>query len=345
VELEIGSPNGPFGAPVFVGQNIGGNTFKLTVSFTQSSFTGIDQVVNVVGFNGRYLGASGQVNQFFNSNGSPLGTLSYSVRYQTFDGSPDNCGSVPIPAGQAERGFPVNRPVPIPIPLPPIVLPPKPVPVPIPPAPPPTAPRPPRPIRPPNDINLDIEVNFDLSTTNYNLNINCETGTGVLPTAPFQALARLIYSVLFEVKDLRAVVDRMAGQLDCIHEKLCRESKAIYRITLGNVGYGQRSLHGFATNPSERLTPVAIQMILPEISNAAGRRVRSFAPNLFSPQALGYYAFQFESGAFGDMGEVRFRQFYVSIPERAVAIAIWLEPQAGIGAIYCWYERTDYQSP
>jgi hypothetical protein len=81
-----------------------------------------------------------------------------------------------------------------------------------------------------------------------------------------------------------------------------------------------------------------------QISNAAGRRVRKEAPRLYSPQSIGYYAFQFESGGFGGLEEIRFNQPYIPIPERAIAIAFWLEPQAGEGNLYCWYEKTKYQT-
>ena len=346
IEIEVGSPNGPLGIPIFTGEHITGtNTFKLTLSFSQTSFIGVDIVVNVVGFNGRYLGQSGQFNQFFEANGSSLGTLIYSVRYETFDGSPDNCGSIPPSSEVRERLIRVDRPVPIPIPFPPIITPPAPIPIPIPPAPPlpRNLPRPPRPVRPPNDINLDIDLNFDFSTTiNFNFNIDCEAKTGTLPTAPFQALAKLLYAVLFEVRELREVVDRMAKQVDCLAEKFCRESKGIYRLLLGEIGYSKRSFYGFATSINEKFTPVGIQILLPQIQSGAGRRVRKFAPNLYSEQALGYYAFQFESGGFGELGELRFSQCYIPIPERAIAIAFWLEPQAGEGLVYCWYDKTEY---
>jgi hypothetical protein len=285
---------------------------------------------------------------FYNSSGSLLLDERYVYRVEAItrvDGLPDDCGSIPPPPEVRERLIPVNRPVPIPVPFPPIVTPPVPLPVPIPPAPPlpRNLPRPPRSIRPPNDINLDIDLNFDFSTTiNFNFDINCEVGTGTLPTAPFQALAKLLYGILFEVRELREVVDRMAKQIDCLAEKFCRESKGIYRLLLGEIGYSKRSFYGFATSINEKFTPVGIQILLPQIQSGAGRRVRKFAPNLYSEQALGYYAFQFESGGFGELGELRFSQSYIPIPERAIAIAFWLEPQAGEGLVYCWYDKTKY---
>jgi hypothetical protein len=345
-EYRMTSAQGPLGVPIFRGYHIPGTyTFRLEVTSTRNSFFLADDVTNVVGFNGRYLGRSGQINEFFEANGSRLGVLIYSVRYETVDGSPDDCGSITPPSEVRERLIPVNRPVPIPVPFPPIVTPPVPLPVPIPPAPPVprNLPRPPRPVRPPSDINLDIDLNFDFSTTiNFNFNIDCEAKTGTLPTAPFQALAKLLYAVLFEVRELREVVDRMAKQVDCLAEKFCRESKGIYRLLLGEIGYSKRSFYGFATSINEKFTPVGIQILLPQIQSGAGRRVRKFAPNLYSEQALGYYAFQFESGGFGELGELRFSQCYIPIPERAIAIAFWLEPQAGEGLVYCWYDKTEY---
>ena len=346
-EREIGSPYGPLGAPIFIGQDIGGNTFRLQLSFTQSSFTAVDIVVNVVGFNGRYLGqsGSGQINYFYEGNGIFLGTLVYSVRYQTFDGSPDDCGSVSPPSEVRERLIPVYRPAPLPVPFPPVVPPRAPLPIPIPPIPrlPPSLPIPPRVILPPIDINLDVHLNFDFSTTNININIDCENGTGTFPTAPFQSLAKLLYAILYEVRELREVTDRMAKQVDCLAEKFCRESKGLYNLPLGKVGYSKRSLFTFVRPASEKLQPVGIQILLPEIKVGAGRRARKFAPNLYSEKALGYYAFQFESGGFGELGEVRFSQTYIPIPERAIAIAFWLEPQAGEGFLYCWYEKIHYE--
>jgi hypothetical protein len=135
----------------------------------------------------------------------------------------------------------------------------------------------------------------------------------------------------------------MAEQVDCLAQKFCREGKGLYNLPLGKVGYSKRSLFTFARPANEKLQPVGIQVLLPEIQVGAGRRARKFAPNLYSEKALGYYAFQFESGGFGELGEVRFSQSYIPIPERAIAIAFWLEPQAGEGFLYCWYEKIHYQ--
>ena len=345
-EYRMTSAQGPLGVPIFRGYHIPGTyTFRLEVTSTRNSFFLADDVTNVVGFNGRYLGRSGQINEFFEANGSRLGVLIYSVRYETVDRSPDDCGSVSPPSEVRERLIPVYRPAPLPVPFPPVVPPRAPLPIPIPPIPrlPPSLPIPPRVILPPIDINLDVHLNFDFSTTNININIDCENGTGTFPTAPFQSLAKLLYAILYEVRELREVTDRMAKQVDCLAEKFCRESKGLYNLPLGKVGYSKRSLFTFGRPASEKLQPVGIQVILPEIQVGAGRRARKFAPNLYSEKALGYYAFQFESGGFGELGEVRFSQSYIPIPERAIAIAFWLEPQAGEGFLYCWYEKIHYQ--
>jgi hypothetical protein len=261
------------------------------------------------------------------------------------DGLPDDCGSIPPPPEVKERLIPVYRPAPLPVPFPPVVPPRAPIPVPIPPIPrlPPSLPIPPRVILPPIGIDIDVNLNFDFSTTNINIQIDCENGTGTFPTAPFQSLAKLLYAILYEVRELREVTDRMAKQVDCLAEKFCRESKGLYNLPLGKVGYSKRSLFTFGRPASEKLQPVGIQVLLPEIQVGAGRRARKFAPNLYSEKALGYYAFQFESGGFGELGEVRFSQSYIPIPERAIAIAFWLEPQAGEGFLYCWYEKIHYQ--
>jgi len=92
----------------------------------------------------------------------------------------------------------------------------------------------------------------------------------------------------------------------------------------------------------EEIKPIALQLIFNQISKAAGRRVRPHAPNLYSPQSLGYYAFQFESGGFGALEEIRFSNFYIPIPEKAIAVSVWIEPQAREGNLYCWYEKTKY---
>jgi hypothetical protein len=335
---------GPLGTPVFLGR-ASGPSFEFVVQFPSISQELYWEAGAFLGL-GIYFRQRGQTFYFYQySNNRLVGTITYYVRYRTEDGSPDNCGSILPPIQEKERSIPVNRPVPIPIPFPPIITPPAPIPIPIPPAPPlpRNLPRPPRPIRPPNDINLDIDLNFDFSTTiNFNFDIDCEARTGTLPIAPFQALAKLLYAILFELRELREVVDRTAKQVDCLANKFCRESKGIYRLLLGEIGYSKRSFYGFATSINEKFTPVGIQILLPQIQTGAGRRVRKFAPNLYSEQALGYYAFQFESGGFGELGELRFSQCYIPIPERAIAIAFWLEPQAGEGLVYCWYDKTEY---
>jgi len=345
-EYRMTSAQGPLGVPIFRGYHIPGTyTFTLEVTSTKNSFFLVDNVTNVVGFNGRYLGRSGQINEFFEANGSRLGVLIYSVRYETVDGSPDDCGSVSPPSEVRERLIPVYRPAPLPVPFPPVVPPRAPIPVPIPPIPrlPRALPTPPRVILPPIGIDIDVNLNFDFSTTNINIQIDCENGTGTFPTEPFQNLAKLLYAILYEVRELREVTDRIADQVDCLARKFCREGKGLYNLPLGKVGYSKRSLFTFARPADEKLQPVGIQVILPEIQVGAGRRARKFAPNLYSEKALGYYAFQFESGGFGELGEVRFSQSYIPIPERAIAIAFWLEPQAGEGFLYCWYEKIHYQ--
>jgi len=141
------------------------------------------------------------------------------------DGQPDNCGSLPPPVADRDRCIPVAPPVPVPVPFPPIVTPPIPVPLPIPPAPPlpPHLPRPPISIRPPSLIG-DVHLNFNFyNDIDFNFNININNGNGTLPIEPFQALAKLIYAVWMDVKETREVIDRMAGQLECLHKKFCRE--------------------------------------------------------------------------------------------------------------------------
>ena len=261
------------------------------------------------------------------------------------DGLPDDCGSLLPPPKDRDRLIPVAPPVPVPAPLPPpIVVPRVPVPLPIPPALPlpPGLPRPPLPINPPPLIgNVNLNFNF-YNDIDFNFNININNGTGTLPIEPFQALAKLIYAVWMDVKETREVIDRMAEQLECLHNKFCREGKEIHRRALGIVGYDRQSHHGFLVDKQHKLTPVVLQLIFNKISNTAGRRVRPHAPNLYSPQSLGYYAFQFESGGFGALEEIRFSNTCIPIPERTIAIVVWVEPQAGEGNLYCWYEKTMY---
>ena len=344
-ESEAGGAIGPLGSPNFAGEITSTNRFRLTVSFSASSFVASD-VVMMFGSQPKHFTQSGSAFQIYNPDGSLYGYLNYSVRYQTADGSPDNCGSIPPPVGDRERSIPVSRPVPVPVPLPPVVTPPVPVPIPIPPIPPlpPSLPRPPLPITPPVGINLDVNLNFNFyNDIDFNFVFNINNGTGTLPIEPFQSLAKLLYAILLEVKESRRVIDRMAKQVDCLAEKFCREGKEMCRLPLGIVGYSKRSLYGLPTE-DEKLRPIAVQILFAQIQNAAGRRVRPSAPNLYSPQALGYYAFQFESGGFGALEEIRFSQPYISIPERAIAIAFWIEPQAGDGYLYCWYEKTKYET-
>jgi len=289
-----------------------------------------------------------EVTYFYNSSSSLLLDERYVYRVEAItrvDGLADDCGSIPPPSEVKERLIPIYRPAPLPVPFPPVVPPRAPIPVPIPPIPrlPPSLPTPPRVILPPIGIDIDVNLNFDFSTTNINIQIDCENGTGTFPTEPFQNLAKLLYAILYEVRELREVTDRIADQVDCLARKFCREGKGLYNLPLGKVGYSKRSLFTFARPADEKLQPVGIQVLLSEIQVGAGRRARKFAPNLYSEKALGYYAFQFESGGFGELGEVRFSQSYIPIPERAIAIAFWLEPQAGEGFLYCWYEKIHYQ--
>ena len=343
-EVAIGSPFGPLGYPIFIPELRGNTDLLIRIKFSQSNFEAVEEYLSVRNFAGRYLGLTGQVTQVFDSSGL-IGTAVLTVRYETFDGSPDDCGSVSPPSEVRERLIPVYRPAPLPNPFPPVVPPRAPIPVPIPPIPrlPPSLPIPPRIILPPIGIDIDVNLNFDFSTTNININIDCENGTGTFPTAPFQNLAKLLYAILYEVRELREVTDRIAEQVDCLAKKFCREGKGLYNLPLGKVGYSKRSLFTFARPADEKFQPVGIQVLLSEIQVGAGRRARKFAPNLYSEKALGYYAFQFESGGFGELGEVRFSQSYIPIPERAIAIAFWLEPQAGEGFLYCWYEKIHYQ--
>jgi hypothetical protein len=342
--LGKGTIFGPLGTPVFFGR-ASSSTFEFVVRFPQinqelswaaGAFLGL----------GIYFQQKGQTFYFYQYNNNRLvGTITYYVRYRTEDGSPDNCGSVSPSPEIRERLIPVYQPAPLPNPFPPVVPPRAPIPVPIPPIPrlPPSLPIPPRIILPPIGIDIDVNLNFDFSTTNININIDCENGTGTFPTEPFQNLAKLLYAILYEVRELREVTDRIAEQVDCLARKFCREGKGLYNLPLGKVGYSKRSLFTFARPADEKFQPVGIQVLLSEIQVGAGRRARKFAPNLYSEKALGYYAFQFESGGFGELGEVRFSQSYIPIPERAIAIAFWLEPQAGEGFLYCWYEKIHYQ--
>jgi len=342
--LGKGTILGPLGTPVFEGRS-NSDFFEFLIKFPQINQELSWEAGAFLRF-GIYFRQKGQTFYFYEHGTNRLvGTITYYVRYRTADGSPDDCGSISPPAQERERSILVDRPVPLPIPFPPVVTPPVPVPVPIPPAPslPRNLPRPPRTILPPIGIDVELNLNFDFSTTNINIDIDCENGTGTFPIAPFQGLAKLLYAILYEVRELREVADRTAKQVDCLAEKFCREGKALYNLPLGKVGYFKRSLFTFARPASEKLQPVGIQILLPEIQVGAGRRVRKFAPNLYSEKALGYYAFQFESGGFGELGEVRFSQCYIPIPERAIAIAFWLEPQASEGFLYCWYEKVHYQ--
>ena len=343
--LSYGSFLGPLGSPSFRGERRGAS-FWFVIEFSPTNYLVKENGGAFLGL-GIYFTQSGLTFNFYqSSNNAFVGSFTYSVRYRTRDGSPDNCGSIPPPAGDRERGIPVSRPVPVPVPLPPVVTPPVPVPIPIPPAPPipPSLPRPPLPITPPIGIDVDLNLNFNFYTDiDFNFQININNGTGTLPIQPFQALAKLLYAILLEVKESRRVIDRMAKQVDCLAEKFCREGKETYRLPLGIVGYSKRSLYGLPTEDS-KLKPIAVQVLFAQIQNGAGRRVRPSAPNLYSPQALGYYAFQFESGGFGALEEIRFSQPYIPIPERAIAIAFWLEPQVGEGYLYCWYEKTKYEN-
>jgi hypothetical protein len=342
--LGNGTLLGPLGTPVFFGR-FSGVEFEFIVRFPQINEELYWSAGNI-GVFGVYFVQQGLKFSFYRySDNSLFRVLVFSVRYRVADGSPDNCGSISPPPEVRERLVPVYSPAPLPTPFPPVVPPRVPVPIPIPPIPrlPPSLPVPPRTILPPIGIDVDVNLNFDFSTTNINIDIDCENGTGTFPIAPFQGLAKLLYAILYEVRELREVTDRMAKQVDCLAEKFCRESKGLYNLPLGKIGYFKRSLFTFARPASEKLQPVGIQILLPEIQTGAGRRARRFAPNLYSEKALGYYAFQFESGGFGELGEVRFSQHYIPIPERAIAIAFWLEPQAGEGFLYCWYEKVHYQ--
>jgi hypothetical protein len=339
-----GTISGPLGTPNFFAR-YNGFLFEFVVEFPSLNQQ-LSWPAGNIGVFGIYWIQQGLTfNFYYASDNQFVGTVTYSVKYETADGSPDNCGSIPPPPEIRERLIPVYRPAPLPVPFPPVVPPRAPIPVPIPPIPrlPPSLPIPPRIILPPIGIDIDVNLNFDFSTTNINIQIDCENGTGTFPTEPFQNLAKLLYAILYEVRELREVTDRIAKQVDCLAEKFCRESKGLYNLPLGKVGYFKRSLFTFARPANEKLEPVGIQILLPEIQVGAGRRARKFAPNLYSEKALGYYAFQFESGGFGELGEIRFSQSYIPIPERAIAIAFWLEPQAGEGFLYCWYEKIHYQ--
>ena len=341
---QYGTFIGPLGTPTFTGQRKG-SVFYFTIDFSPTGYR-VEDGLGATFALGLYFIQTGLAFDFYDSsNNSFVGRCTYSVRYRTADGSPDNCGSIPLPPKDRERSIPVAPPVPVPVPLPPVVTPPVPVPIPIPPAPPipPSLPRPPLPINPPIGIDVDLNLNFNFYTDiDFNFQINLNNGTGTLPIQPFQALAKLLYAILLELKESRRVIDRMAKQVDCLAEKFCREGKETYRLALGIVGYSKRSLYGLPTQ-DEKLKPIAVQVLFAQIQNAAGRRVRPSAPNLYSPQALGYYAFQFESGGFGALDEIRFSQPYIPIPERAIGIAFWIEPQAGEGYLYCWYEKTKYE--
>jgi hypothetical protein len=341
-----------------VGYNIQGPLLKFTTKEVSSSahHFGVETLsgfVMIWGVSVNQPNVSMELRQyeviyFYNSSGSRVRGERYVYRVEAItrvDGLPDDCGSIPPPPEIKERLIPVYRPVPLPNPFPPVVPPRAPVPIPVPPIPrlPPSLPLPPRTILPPIGIDIDVNLNFDFSTNNINIEIDCENGIGTFPTEPFQNLAKLLYAILYEVRELREVTDRIAKQVDCLAEKFCRESKGLYNLPLGKVGYFKRSLFTFARPANEKLEPVGIQILLPEIQVGAGRRARKFAPNLYSEKALGYYAFQFESGGFGELGEIRFSQSYIPIPERAIAIAFWLEPQAGEGFLYCWYEKIHYQ--
>jgi len=339
-----GVVSGPLGTPSFFGR-YSQSTFEFVVKFSQPDVELTWPAGGLAPLGIYFIQQGLNFNFYYSSNNQLVGTATYFVRYQTADGSPDDCGSIPPPVGDRERSIPVSRPVPVPVPLPPVVTPPVPVPLPIPPAPtlPPNLPLPRLPINPPIGIDLDVNLNFNFyNDIDFNFVFNINNGTGTLPIQPFQSLAKLLYAILMEVKESRQVLDRMAKQVDCLAKKFCREGKEIYRLPLGIIGYSKRSLYGLPTEDSE-LKPIAVQILFAQIQNAAGRRVRPSAPNLYSPQALGYYAFQFESGGFGALEEIRFSQPYIPIPERAIAIAFWIEPQAGDGYLYCWYEKTKYE--
>lgn len=332
--VQIGSPTGPIDLAITFRKIQGG----LIVETQGTANMLIDQLDDNPGGPGLVWTQGGASAVGKGRDGATRVTVSYNLEYQTFDGSPDNCGTRLPPPETGVSGAFVPAPLPVPVLPPPLREPrspfPRYFPDPLVPTNPPAPPINPTPVAPPATppaptFNIDIDV----------LEINIEQGKAFDWTPFFLALAGQQWLLFLQLWSHGAKLDQALKHLECLSEKFCLEYREGIMVGLFAAGFDRWSSGPLRLEGRPEWIAKIVQVNFPNPKPALGRRLRPRVNPLFSDPSFGFLAFQLKTGGYAPKQIINYATSAFPVPDDAIGVAVWIEPSAGEGRVNCWFER------